>query len=184
MSNGKLILAEKQDAIYSWIKNELIGVIDAGSIIWRQQSEALPPRPCVTMKITEGPVSTGFGDNVMYRSSDQKFTIGGQRTMSVSIQVFGNTMVSSPMAYQTGIDLHASLGKPSVLDVLRFAGISVQHRSGVSNLTALEETEYEERSQFDVVLGVAENVVDDPGYIDHVNIQPVIDGESKPPING
>lgn len=173
--SGKLVLAQVQDAIYDWIKNEVEGVIEGDHIIWRQQSEPLPARPCVTIKITDGPSPTGLTDNLMYRQADQ-FTLGGQRTLTVSIQVFGNLKVTRPMAYQTVVDLHSSLARLTVLDRLRAAGVAVQERGSPTNITALEETEYEERAQFDVRLGVAQNVVDDPGVIEQANITPDISG--------
>ena len=91
--------------------------------------------------------------------------------MVVSVQIFGNTQIHRPMAYQLAIDLNASLSKITVLDRLRSSGVAVFNQGEVDNITALEETEFEERAAFDVLLGVAENVVDDPGIIEHVNLE-------------
>lgn len=88
--------------------------------------------------------------------------------MTVSIQVFGSTKVLRPMAYQLALDLNSSLSLQTVLDHLRTGGVSVYQQGDPQNLTALEETEYEERAGFDVLFGVAQNIVDDPGVIEHV----------------
>jgi len=170
----KLKLVEVQKTIYSWIKNELSGSIPPEQIIWRQQSEPLPPRPCVTMKITGGPSRVGFNDNAVYDTAG-RFKIGGQRTMVVSIQIFGDSRLN-PKAYQVAIDLNASLEKMTVLDRLRSGGVAAQLKGDVTNLTALEETEYEERAQFDVTLGVAENITDEPGIIEQANITENLSG--------
>lgn len=171
----KLSLAAIQRALYSWVKNECDGVIPGEQIVWRNQSEPLPPRPCVTMKIISGPRRVGYSDNVQYLSGD-RFMVGGQREMTVSIQVFGNTQIHRPIASQLTADLNASLSKQTVLDRLRAAGVAVFNQGEVSNITALEETEFEERAEFDVLLGIAENVVDDPGIIEHANVTPEVTG--------
>ena len=172
---NKLSLAAVKLALYHWVKRECESVIPADQIVWRNQSEPMPPRPCVTMKITSGPKRTGYSDNVTYLSGDN-YIVGGQREMVVSVQIFGNTQIHKPMAYQLAIDLNASLSKVTVLDRLRASGVAVFNQGEVDNITALEETEFEERAAFDVLLGVAENVVDDPGIIEHVNLENDVHG--------
>lgn len=165
---GKLILAVVKDALYDWVKKELQGQVDGTSIIWRDQSQPLPSRPCVAMKIVSGPHRVGFQDNLGI-DENGKTGAGGQRTLVVSMQVFGNTqMQGTQPAAQVAIDLNASLSKPSVLAQLRSKGVAIQNQGEVTNLTDVEETQYEERAEFSVMLGVAENVVDDPGYFDDV----------------
>lgn len=168
LQTQRLILASIQKTIYSWIRIQCAGVIPDSQIIWRNQSEPLPPRPCVTLKVTEGPKRTGYNDHVVYSGTGTKFMVGGQRTMTVNVQIFGNTKVLRPMAYQLADDLNSSLSLPTVLDLLRAGGIGILQQGEPINLTALEETEYEERAGFDIVLSVAQNIVDDPGAIEHV----------------
>lgn len=167
---GSLILVNIQKSIYTWVRNRVSAVIPQDQIIWRNQSEPLPPRPCVTMKITDGPRRTGYQDNMVFigGSTGTKYNVGGQRLMTVSFQIFGNTKIHRPMAYQLAVDLNSSLSLQTVLDSLRGGGISVLTQGEPINITALEETEYEERAQFDVLFGLAQNVVDDPGIIEHV----------------
>lgn len=170
-----LNLARVQETLYHWVRTVSEGVIEEDRIIWRNQSEPLPPRPCITMKIVDGPRPVGMQDNLTYINGGN-FNIGGQREMGVSIQVFGNTKIHRPMAYQLGLDLTSSLSKLTVLDMLRGGGIAVQSRGELTNITALEETEYEERAQFDLLLGLAQNVVDDPGIIEQAVITDNVSG--------
>jgi hypothetical protein len=165
-----LNLARIQRAFYDWTRDQTDGVIDAQSILWRDGSEPLPPRPCVTLKVTSGPQRVGLQDSLMYDQGN-RFTIGGQRVMVVSIQVFGNKQMG-PKAYQLATDLSSSLSKLTILDRLRASGVAIQGQTNVTNITALEESEYEERAQFDVTLGVAQNVVDDPGIIEQAVLTP------------
>ena len=165
---GKLLLEDLKDAIYDWIKKRTEGIIEQESILFRDQSQPLPPRPCVAMKFTSGPQRTGYQDNLVTDAVTGKTSTGGQRTMVLSVQVFGNTKVHSPMAEQLANDLNASLSLQSVLMDLRKARIAVFNQGEVTNLTEIEESEYEERYEFSVMLGVPENQVDDPGYFTSV----------------
>jgi hypothetical protein len=168
LQTQRLILAYVQKAIYNWVRLQVAGVIPDSQILWRNQSEPLPPRPCVTMKVIDGPRRTGYNDHVLYSGTGTKFFVGGQRIMTVSIQVFGNTKVLRPMAYQLAFDLNSSLSLPSVLDLLRSSNVGVLQQGEPTNLTALEETEYEERAGFDVLFSLAQNILDDPSAIEHV----------------
>lgn len=167
---GKLLIDSIKDTIYDWVKKRTEGIIDQESILFRDQSQPLPPRPCVAMKITTGPMRTGFQDNLGIDDATGKTSVGGQRVLVLSVQVFGNTKVHAPLAEQLTADLNASLSLPSVLALLRKGGIAVFNQGEVTNLTDIEETEYEERAEFSVMLGVAENQVDDPGYFTSVGV--------------
>ena len=60
-------------------------------------------------------------------------------------------------------------------------GVSVQEVGKPMNLTALEETDYEERAGFELGLGLVQNLTDDPGTIEKINIQGTVDGSALPP---
>jgi hypothetical protein len=171
-NKGKLIIAAVKKALYDWVRTQCAGDIPQNQILWRDQSEPLPPRPCVTLRITSGPQRVGYQDNIQPQA-DGRLNMGGQRTMIVSVQVFGNLKVHRPMAYQLAADLNASLSKQTVLMELRRSGVAIQNQGEVTNLTDLEESEFEERAEFSMQLGVAENVLDDPGTIENVNIPPL-----------
>lgn len=170
-SKKSIRLDRVQRAIHAWVVRELQGDVPPEQVIWRQQSEPLPPRPCVALKVIDGPRRVGYSDDVRYVGG-RRFNVGGQRVMTVSVQVFGSTRVHRPMAYQIGIDLNSSLSKATTLEGLRRDGLAVFNQGEVLNLTALEETEFEERSGFDVLFGLAQNVVDDPGIIETANVTP------------
>jgi hypothetical protein len=166
---GKLILADVRKAIYNWVKRETEGQVESTSIIWRDQGEPLPPRPAVALKITSGPLRTGYSDNLGVNQTTGKTTVGGQRVLVVSVQLFGSRSdPGSPRVDQVAADLNASLSKPAVLLELRKSGVAVFNQGEVTNLSDVEETEFEERAEFSVMLGVAENQVDDPGYFTEI----------------
>jgi hypothetical protein len=166
---GSLNLENIKLGIFQWVKYVTQGIIPENQIIWRNQSEPLPPRPCVTMKIINGPTPTDRNAALFFNAPNRLFNQGMQMEMDVSIQIFGNTRTQRPLALQLTLDLNTSLIQQSILDRLKQSGISIQGKSEVRNLTALEETEYEERAGFDVSMGLVQNILDDPGTIETIN---------------
>ena len=88
--------------------------------------------------------------------------------MSISIQIYSNTDIRDASAFQVAVDLHTSLIRPSILQSLSDAGVSVHDIGPVQDISFVEESEYEQRSSFEILIGVAENVEDQPGSIETV----------------
>jgi len=153
---GTLNLVLIQDAIYDWIEGITQGVFPEGEegehIQWMDQSAPLQARPLVTLKIIDGPRPIGRSANLFFNPDESTklnpFSVGMQMEMTLSVQVFGNTNIHRPMAMQLSMDLNSSLMRQSV-----------------------EETAYEERSGFELTLGLAQNLSDQPGVIETVNLE-------------
>lgn len=165
----KLNIDSIETAIYNWIKREVRDEVDADSVFFMEQSAPLPPRPCVGIKMLTGPMRTGSFDDEIYDVDLDLLEVSGQRTMNYTIKVFGNLRVMRPMAKQLAADLSASLTKPSVLQDLYAAGVAIFEIGDITEISAIEESEYEERMQFDIKIGVAENVEDQPGCFTDVD---------------
>lgn len=175
--------------IFNWVKAEIdsgnITELTEDQVIWREQSAPLPARPCVAMKIISGPRRLGSTDNYRFKAgteADPVFDAGGQRAITLSVQVFGSPVVPDE-AQIIAQKLNISLSKMSVTD--RFAAgivvgserkgvLAVWEVGGVSDISALEETEFEDRAQFDVIMGVVDNIEDQPGVIETVETTPNI----------
>lgn len=176
---GTFDLVAIQDCIYTWITSVCQGVLDDDvQVIWRNQGEPLPARPCVTLKLTDGPTPVGRSGSVFLGKKGAPVTVGIQAGMTLSVQVFGNTEIHSPIASQLCIDINSSLMDPEVLYQLSQGGIGVQGVGAPRNLSALEETEYEERYGIDVALGVAQNITSKVPTIETVNITGSASGKS------
>jgi hypothetical protein len=178
---GSLNLELIQDALYDWVATVTEGVFqdDEEHILWRNQSQPLLARPCITLKIIDGPRPVGRNANEFSAASGNimKLGVGIQQEMTLSVQVFGNVNIHRPMAHQLAIDLNSSLIRQSILDQLKIGGVSVQEVGKPRNLTALEETEYEERAGFELSLGLTQNMTDTASTIGTVNADIV--GNSK-----
>lgn len=166
---GSLDMNKIMDAIFGWVYLVLGDNLSQSQIIWRNQSEPLPSRPCVTLKIIDGPRPVARDANVQEYSPNGFYSIGMQMEMTVSVQVFGTTLNAPITAMQLALDLNSSLLRKSVLDVLNKGGVAVQGLGQIRNLSALEESQYEERSGFEISCGLVQNISDQPGIIAVVN---------------
>jgi hypothetical protein len=170
---GTLDLVKVQDAIYDWIETVTQGVFqdDEEHISWRDQSQPLLARPMISLKIIDGPRPVGRNASQFssMQGSNHVSGYGIQHEAVLSVQVFGNMRIHKPMAMQLALDLNSSLVRQNILDQLKLAGVAIQEVGKPRNLTALEETEYEERSGFEVTLGLAQNVSEVTSTIGTVN---------------
>jgi hypothetical protein len=171
---GTLDLDKIQDTIYDWIFGITQGTLKPEQIIWRNQSEPLPPRPCVTLKFTYGPAPIARDANVLGGGLSPD-TAGMQQEATLSVQTYGSTKIQRPKAMQLAIDLNSSLLLRDVRMQLNRGGVSVQAVGKPSNMTALEETEYEERAGFELSLGMVQNITDPTDTIEVINLRKIID---------
>jgi hypothetical protein len=177
---GTLNLVQIQNAIYDWVYSVLGGVLDSGEqIIWRDQSQPLPQRPCVTLKFIHGPAPIGRDGSVFFNPATGAYNVGMQMEATLSVQIFGNTnMNQMPIVHQLAIDLNSSLLRQTVKDKLKSGGVSIQTVGHPQNLSALEESRYEERAGFEIGLGLVQNIGDAPGTIGIINLEQTVDEET------
>lgn len=97
-------------------------------------------------------------------------TFGGLRRGTVSISVFGE----GALEYAT--QASNSLEMQTYIDLLSAAGIAILEKSSVQNLTAMLETKYEPRADFDFFIGYADNVEDDLGIIEKAELSGTVKG--------
>ena len=172
---GSLDLEPIEDALYAWIVTVTEGVFqdDDEHVQWRNQSQPLLARPVITLKWIDGPRPIARNANRFQSVSGGIMTSGTgvRQEATLSIQIFGNTEVQRPMAHQLAIDLNSSLMRQNILDQLKQAGIAVQVVGQPRNLTALEETQYEERYGFELTLGLSQNLTEETTTIGTVNAE-------------
>jgi len=69
-----------------------------------------------------------------------------------------------------------ALEKQTVHDQLAASGIAILEKNDVQNLTGMLETIFEERASFDFFIGFADNVEDDLGIIESVELTGQLSG--------
>jgi hypothetical protein len=134
------------------------------------------PRPCLpyfSFKLTTPGAKSG--DDSTFYAGDGATTLfgkGGNRKMSVSFNCYAATQEE---AYDYMALWQGSLELPNVQAVLRESGIAVWLIGTVADLSALLNTGYEGRSHMDVQFGIASNLVEDDGAIEHADITGTVD---------
>lgn len=91
----------------------------------------------------------------------------GDRQFTLEVQAYGG----EPLNVME--NLRTSLQKASVLDGLRTNGIAFYQSLLISDITGLVDSKFERRAQLDILFGIGQVYLDDPGYFDEV----IIDGE-------
>ena len=158
-----MTIAELKTAVWEWLDEQLD---DLEEVIFGDQTAPQPPKPYATIRLLTV-TKLGLSDELLPTiSSGGVQTIKAQRTAAFQIQFFGED------ALQFAEDAKASLQKPSVLEDLFYAkGLAVIDDATVTNITALLETEFEDRAQLDVVFGYASTDTDDVGLIETVEVE-------------
>jgi len=139
------------------------------TVIFADQNSPRPPYPYAVVRL-DTMVKIGW-DEVREIDPDTNIaTIGGQRRMTVSVSYFG------PKPLEEIAKAYNALEKQTVHDQLAASGIAILEKNDVQNLTGMLETIFEERASFDFFIGFADNVEDDLGIIESVELTGQLSG--------
>lgn len=158
--------------LFGWIKAE-----SGMTVIKANQKGPRPPRPYVSVLFINANSRIG---SVMdqQRSTDTGTVLTeGARKAVASINIFGET------ANETLSKVRDSLDRPDVIASFAQMGIAHLSEDGPNDLTELEETAFEERSQMDLMISFVASSEVDVSTIENVSFTPTINGEQQPPIN-
>lgn len=137
-----------KQALYEWATR-----VTSGTVIWLYGDGPKPDKPYVTLNLI-GPQKPGFLDDVNGTdTSDLSFVQSGQRTFTVSVNVYSDSDALT-WAYQ----LQASLDNPVEIDIFNKADIGLGDTGDVNDLSELLETKWERRAQFDFTIFSASNI--------------------------
>lgn len=145
-------------ALYTWVKRET----NLANVIYARQGTPRPALPYATILVTNAAQREGAVDET--RQSGQDQFQAGMRTVLVSLNILG------PKANQIMASLRDTLDRSDVIEELSVAGLAHVSENGPNDLTALEETEYTERSQLDLTFRYAIEKQTTAGPIETVEI--------------
>lgn len=163
--------SEIKKALRAWIREH--SKLEDAKIVFSQKNSIRLPVPFITIRLGDL-LSLGATDEVkratdLTKPAGQEITqtVIGRREMPVSVQCFGDGDESS---LQIMSRVQTSLGLTSVSDALNAAGISVFDIGDIKNVTAMNETAFEQRHLLEVRCYVSEEVSESIGYIKTVQI--------------
>lgn len=139
------------------------------NVIFADQAAPRPDYPYAVIRVNS---IRRYGWDEM-RSIDPVTNIanfGGQRGGTVSISYFGSN------AFERISDAYNSLEKQTVTDSLYASGIAIFGKNDILNLTSVFETKFEERADFDFLIGFSENFEDDLGIIETAELTGTYEG--------
>lgn len=140
------------------------------TIIFADQNSPRPIEPYAVIRLSNV-VKIGQ-DEFRDLQDDGIVTIGGQRRMTVSVSYFGtNPLQEISKAYN-------SLDKQSIQYLFQNAEVAIVEKMEIQNLTSMLETRFEPRAFFDFWISFADNIEDDLGIIEQVELTETIDGGS------
>jgi hypothetical protein len=160
-----------QVALYAWARSQLPKDVP---VIWAEQSEPRPKPPYAVMKLF-GPAKIARDE--LRSESPGVLMVSGLRRYMLSVNIFGGKKLTGQTVEQkyntsSALELAAilqnSVEKPSVLLQIDKAGVSFLDEGDITNLTAMQETQFQSRAQFDVTVCVASNTPDTVGVIELV----------------
>ncbi len=167
-----------RQTLVSWVRENAINndseAFESGQVIWEDQSDQRPSGEYASLKIINGPRRIGH-DTLTNGAPD--FTVSGLRELSLSVNLYRDK------SFERISSLVSGLHNPLVLEVFQSIGLAYIGESDVRDLTRPVGSRYEKRFQVDVRFRLADNINVNPGVIEEVNAEGVVDGSTGPDIN-
>ena len=151
--------AQLRQILFDWIKGET-GL----KIIIANQGAHRPARPYVSLNVFVASAEMGGMDQQRVNDIGNVVT-SGMRRLTASINIFG------PDAVEKLTKIRDSLDRPDIIELFARKEIAELERGAVQDLTALEETDYEERGQMDITIAYVSESEVDVGTIETVEIE-------------
>lgn len=132
-------------------------------VIFYYPNAPRPENPYITLNLDS---LVRIGDDYIPRpDTDGESTMIGDREFTLQIQCYGNNCLT------TLEKIRSSLQKPSVLDTLRDDNIVFVNSLNITNITALLDTEWEQRGAMDLLFRIANTDEENLGVIETVEIE-------------
>lgn len=151
---------------YEVIKTSLYNVISSivtpTTVIFYYPNAPRPANPYITLNI-DSLVRVG-DDYIPKPDTDGDSTIVGDREFTLQVQSYGENCLTILEK------IRSSLQKPSILDTLRDENIVFVNSLDITNITALLDTEWEQRGAMDLLFRIANTDEDNLGVIETVEL--------------
>lgn len=164
-----LTKAQVQTFLFNWLKTQ-----SGLTTILANQGEERPPRPYASINFLNAGGRLGSSQDQQSINVDKTVSTEGMRKAVASINIFGQN------AIDTLAKVRDSLDRPDVIESFGAIGISHVEESPIADLTALQETAYEERGQMDLTVAYVAGSDVDVGTIEHAQINGTVNGRTIP----
>lgn len=161
------------------------GLGDEGIFYSDQDGPSPQPSPYVTIFIGDL-INIGVDGSTRDYAADRNpgaeivRTTHGMRKLPVRFQAFTPQVVGSATARNILAKLQADLALPTYRDPLNSAGLGVLNQGDVKWVPKINNTQFEGRAVLEVLFCIPQSASDSTGWIETVNVQPVINGIELP----
>lgn len=164
-------------ALHAWMTAG--ASLPPGRVIWANQGAPIPPIPYASINYRLAVARLGISDEERATTTDGVIAHVGQRRVSVSCNLYGKGAIALLEAAQEALQTYAGRAPFDA------ANLAVLDKGEVRDLSALEDTQIEERAQLDLVIGLATVTNEVVGWIEDVAISVGIltDGTPVPPLS-
>lgn len=157
MSSQDFVIQEVKDAVFDWASDNF----GDNAVVWEKGNGTRLGKPFVSLDLKSGPQ---FGGMDHIRDGAR---LCGDRQLQVTVNIFSD---NDP--WQMAMDLRTSLQLPTVVDFFDAKNIGIGEIMAVNDLSQLiDDTNWEQRAQFDFFLIVASDKAFDAGSIEQVEIK-------------
>lgn len=156
----------KRDAIYDWVSRILII-----PVIWNNQDGNQPKRPYATIHISG--LTKENHDFIQSPEDGEEAKVLGEREFTLEIEYFGHNPIG------VLADLQIAIEHPAGRQELTDAGIVYVDDLDITETTELQESHWDERATYEILLRTAVQVDSPTGQIDTVNAEGDYKNESN-----
>jgi hypothetical protein len=160
--------AEVYQVVFDWLKAES-GLV----VIKANQAAPRPARPYASLNFLNPALRLGGQDQQEMNEATDEVVTSGMRSAVASINIFGEN------AIDTLARVRDSLDRPDVIEQFSEVDVAVIDDSAIRDLTALQETIYEERGQLDLTVAFVSESEVDVSTIEKVEIETEIGGQEQ-----
>ncbi len=155
-------LSAIENGVYAWCTDQIGGT----TFIFEDQNAPIPDGSFATIKVVS--VAKIAHDSMVYeyQQDNDKFkeSVEGVRSALVSVNFYRDS------AFNKAAQLHASLQKTNVTDLLWNNGLSFVQVSDIRDMDEIISAEWEQRAQFDITFYVNSGYNELIDRIDKVNV--------------
>lgn len=149
-------------ALHAWM---VAGTgLPAGRVIWANQAAPRPQTPFAEINPRMSIRRLGAYDEERPTATPGTIARVTHLRLGVSCHLYGAGAMDLMERAREYLDTHAARA------LFEPAGLSVLDRGEVRDITKLLETQYEERAQLDLVIGLATTATEDVGFIQTVDL--------------
>ena len=157
-----ITVTQFRKAVWDLISALSAPLVPAARVVWLEQGSPRPKNPYIGLNVVSGPRS--YGDDDMRQNSPGVYSFEGQRAFTVSVNAYGKDADEIAALITNG------LSKVSAMELLAARSVALLSNTSPKNVSVPLETNFENRTQFDMDFGCVMAITENVGFIEQTGI--------------